>query len=87
MPEAVSTWGANTTSGFSASMAATTSSMGAGDHGDWWASVSGEALSTVVSDAMAPASRICDQRKEKRPLRTISAFFPVATWRATDSIA
>jgi hypothetical protein len=60
-------------------MAATTSATGAGDHGDWCSALSGEALSTVVSEAMAPASRICDQRKENRPLRTISAFLPVAS--------
>jgi hypothetical protein len=52
--------------------------MGAGDHVDWWASESAEALSTVVSAAMSPASRICDQRKENRPLRTMSTFLPVA---------
>ena len=61
--------------------------MGAGDQADWCSSLLGDALSTVVSLAMDPASRICDQRKEKSPLRTTRHFLPVASCLATDSMA
>ncbi len=78
MPEAVSTCGAKTTAGRSRSIAATTSAMGAGDHAACTSSESGTAGRTTVSLAIDPASRICDQRNEKSPLRMTRHFFPVA---------
>ena len=86
MPEAVSTCGANTTSGRARSIAATTSSIGAGANGACLPAATGRALSTDDSAAMAPMSRICVQRKLNQPLRSTRHLRPLANWRATASM-
>jgi hypothetical protein len=62
MPDAVSTCGANTNAGRCSRMAATTSSTGAGTNGACRPVALRRAFSTIVSDGMLPASKICDQR-------------------------
>ena len=62
MPDDVSTWGAKTTSGFCASMVASTSSRGAGANGDAPAPSLRRALSTTSEAGMPPASNIWVQR-------------------------
>ena len=87
MPLAVSTCGANTTSGFSAWMRATTSSTGAGAKGAVAPLPVRRAIITVSSAGIPPISKIWLQRYEKKPLRITIARLPVANWRATASIA
>ena len=62
MPDEVSTWGANTRSGWSRRMVATTSSIGAGAKGDFDPAPAWRAFSTWVWAGIAPISKIWLQR-------------------------
>ena len=62
MPDAVSTWGANTKSGLSRKMVATTSSMVAGAYGDCLSGPFFCAFNTVLLAGIFPISKICVQR-------------------------
>jgi hypothetical protein len=87
MPDEVSTCGAKQTSGFSAAIVATTSSIGAGANGAHPLSSIGRAFNTVEPAGMFPISKICVQRKLNQPLRMTRQFLLVAKRRATASIA
>ena len=68
-------------------MVFSTSSIGAGTHALCGESSTGCAWHRVTSAAIRPASRMADQRNEKRPLRTTTTSLPPASCRATASMA
>ena len=86
MPEAVSTCGANTSSGRVSRMVATTSSIGGGANGACRPAAVGRAFSTADSAGMQPASKIWVQRKLNQPLRMTRHLRSVANCRATASM-